>query len=84
MKVPLIMPKRDVSQTAVASQQACSPHVIFINDGLMTQKGEGYQTLASVTFLPILNANSAFINHLGVADAPQTALSRASRPHPCL
>jgi hypothetical protein len=53
MKVPLIMPKRDVSQTAVASLKACSLHVVIINDGLMTRKWQSDQTSLSVTFLPV-------------------------------
>jgi len=44
MKVPLNMPKRDVSQTAVASQEACNCHVIFINDGLTNQGGFTLET----------------------------------------
>jgi hypothetical protein len=83
MKVPLIMPKRDVSQKAVASQQACSPHLIIINDGLMTMKSQSDQTSLSVTFLPLLSSISALFNHLEAAAAPHTALSRASRPQPC-
>jgi hypothetical protein len=53
MKVPLIMPKRDVSQTAVASLKASSLHLVIINDGLMTGKWQSDQTLLSVTFLPL-------------------------------
>jgi hypothetical protein len=83
MKVPLIMPKRDVSQTAVASLEACSPHLTISNDGLMTRKWQSYQSLLSVTFLPLFKRLVALFSHLGAGVEPHTALSRASRPQPC-
>ena len=44
MKVPLIMPKRDVSQTAVALLKACNLHLIIINDGFTDKSDYTFET----------------------------------------
>ena len=82
MKVPLIMPKRALCQVWRRVTLACSPGLRNINDGLMTLGPGSCQIALSVTFLPCYGGDLVPLGHLDPAAAPQTALSRASRPQP--